>query len=68
MAFVGRFFDPPAQSHYLFGPRGTGKSAWTQHHYRDSVRMDLLHPATLQRYRARHDASSIWCAPSPTGK
>ena len=52
MAFVGRFFDPPAQSYYLFGPRGTGKSAWTQHHYRDSVRIDLLHPATLQRYRA----------------
>ena len=53
MAFVDRFFDPPAQSYYLFGPRGTGKSAWTQRHYRDSVRIDLLHPATLLRYRAR---------------
>ena len=55
MAFVGRFFDPPAQSYYLFGPRGTGKSAWTQHRYRDRVRIDLLRPATLQRYRARPD-------------
>ena len=53
VAFVGRFFDPPAGSYYLFGPRGTGKSAWTQRHYPDSVRVDLLHPATLQRYRAR---------------
>lgn len=35
MAFVGRFFDPPGQSYYLFGPRGTGKSAWTQRRYRD---------------------------------
>ena len=55
MAFVGRFFEPPAQSYYLFGPRGTGKSAWTQHRYRDSVCIDLLRPATLQRYRARPD-------------
>ena len=53
MAFVGRFFDPPGQSYYLFGPRGTGKSAWTQRRYRDGVRIDLLHPATAQRYRAR---------------
>ena len=53
MAFVDRFFEPPAQSYYLFGPRGTGKSAWTQRRYPGSVRIDLLHPATLQRYRAR---------------
>ena len=45
MAFVGRSFDPTVQSYYLFGPRGTGKSAWTQHRYPDSVRIDLLHPA-----------------------
>lgn len=45
-------FDPPGQSYYLFGPRGTGKSAWTQRRYRDGVRIDLLHPATAQRYRA----------------
>ena len=53
MAFVDRFFEPPARSYYLFGPRGTGKSAWTQRHYPASMRIDLLHPATLQRYRAR---------------
>ena len=53
MAFLGRFFEPPAESYFLFGPRGTGKSAWTQRRYPDGVRIDLLHPATLQRYRAR---------------
>ena len=53
MAFVGRFFDPPAQSFFLFGPRGTGKSAWTQRQYPGAVRVDLLNPATLQRFRAR---------------
>lgn len=59
MAFVGRFFDPPGQSYYLFGPRGTGKSAWTQRRYRDGVRIDLLHPATAQRYRARRAGRAI---------
>ena len=53
MAFIGRFFEPPAESYFLFGPRGTGKSAWTQRRYPDGIRIDLLHPATLQRYRAR---------------
>ena len=68
MAFVGRFFDPPAQSYYLFGPRGTGKSAWTQRHYQDSVRIDLLHPATLQRYRARPERLFDLVRAQPDGK
>ena len=69
MAFAGRFFDPPAQSCYLFGPpRGTGKSAWTQHRYRDSVRIDLLRPATLQRYRARPDRLSDLVHAQPHGQ
>ena len=53
LEFVGRFFEPPEQSYYLFGPRGTGKSAWVRRRYPGGVRIDLLHPATLQRYRAR---------------
>ncbi len=53
MEFVNRFFDPPLQSYYLFGPRGTGKSAWTQRYYKDSLRIDLLQPDILRRFRAR---------------
>ena len=68
MAFVGRFFDHPGQSYYLFGPRGTGKSAWTQRHYPDSVRIDLLHPATLQRYRARPERLFDLVRAQPAGQ
>ena len=53
MEFLSRFFEPPQQSYYLFGPRGTGKSAWTQRHYRDAIRIDMLQPDTLRRFRAR---------------
>ena len=53
MEFLSRFFEPPQQSYYLFGPRGTGKSAWTQRHYRDALRIDMLQPDTLRRFRAR---------------
>ena len=68
MAFVGRFFDPPAQSFFLFGPRGTGKSAWTQRQYPDAVRVDLLHPATLQRFRARPERLFEVVRAEPAGR
>jgi predicted AAA+ superfamily ATPase len=28
MAVLDRFLQPPADSFFLFGPRGTGKSTW----------------------------------------
>ena len=68
MAFVGRFFDPPAQSFFLFGPRGTGKSAWTQRQYPGAVRIDLLHPATLQRFRARPERLFEVVRAEPAGR
>lgn len=30
------------RSFFLFGPRGTGKSSWTQRHFADAVIIDLL--------------------------
>ena len=68
MAFVGRLFDPPAQSFFLFGPRGTGKSAWTQRQYPGAVRVDLLHPATLQRFRARPERLFEVVRAEPAGR
>ena len=68
MAFVGRFFDPPAQSFFLFGRRGTGKSAWTQRQYPGAVRVDLLHPATLQRFRARPERLFEVVRAEPAGR
>ncbi len=33
---------PQQKSFFLFGPRGTGKSTWVQHVFKDSVYLDLL--------------------------
>jgi predicted AAA+ superfamily ATPase len=53
MEFIPRFFHPPAGSFFLFGPRGTGKSLWTQVTFPDALRIDLLDPNTLRQHSAR---------------
>jgi predicted AAA+ superfamily ATPase len=53
MDLYKRFFDPPAQSFFLFGPRGTGKSTWVRETLGDSLRLDLLDPETCRQYQAR---------------
>ncbi len=54
MEFVTRFFQPPhSGSYFLFGPRGTGKSSWTQHQYPDALRIDLLDPPVFRTSSAR---------------
>lgn len=50
---VGRFLVPPQGSFFLFGPRGTGKSTWTQTALPRAVRFDLLDPATFRELAAR---------------
>lgn len=52
MEIVSRFFDPPKGSYFLFGPRGTGKSLWTQTHYPEAIRLDLLDPTIFRTYSA----------------
>lgn len=53
MEFVPRFFDPPSTSYFLFGPRGTGKSLWTQRAVPDALRIDLLEPDQFRLYASR---------------
>ena len=53
MEFIPRFFTAPRGSFFLFGPRGTGKSLWTQTAYPDALRVDLLDPHALRLYSAR---------------
>ena len=48
-----RFFQPPGQHYFLFGPRGTGKSTFLKKSYPDAFYIDLLHPNTLRRYQTR---------------
>jgi predicted AAA+ superfamily ATPase len=53
MEIVERFFRPPQGSYFLFGPRGTGKSVWTQRFYPDALRLDLLDPEVFRFYSSR---------------
>jgi uncharacterized protein len=53
VATVGRLFQPPKGSFFLFGPRGTGKSTWLQGAFPDALRIDLLAPEIHRAYVAR---------------
>lgn len=53
MEFIDRFFNDPQDSFFLFGPRGTGKSTWVQHRFKDAPRIDLLSPEEFRIYSAR---------------
>ncbi len=53
MEFVRRFFQPPEASHFLFGPRGTGKSTFLMQAFADALWVDLLRPEVHQRFAAR---------------
>ncbi len=44
----------PGRDHFfLLGPRGTGKTLWSTHHYPKALRIDLLDPETLRLLSAR---------------
>lgn len=48
-----RFFIPPIDHFFLLGPRGTGKTWFTQRFFPDALRVDLLEPETLRLLSAR---------------
>lgn len=50
MEFISRFLKKPFRSFFLFGPRGTGKSLWTQHCFKEAIRLDFLQPDVFRRY------------------
>jgi len=47
-----RYFYPPNQSYFLFGPRGTGKSTFLKRTYPDAMYIDLLKPDIQRRLLA----------------
>ncbi|MCY4441620.1 MAG: AAA family ATPase [Deltaproteobacteria bacterium] len=65
MEFRSRFFDIPAQSCFLFGPRGTGKSTWLRHRLPDALFLDLLEPALHRSLNARPERLRELLAGSP---
>ncbi len=52
METINRFFKPPKQSFFLFGPRGTRKSTLVRRHFKDAIYLDLLDPEVFRTYSA----------------
>ena len=65
MDITRRFFRIPAQSSFLFGPRGTGKSTWLRHELPGALYLDLLDPALHRRLIARPERLRHLLAGSP---
>jgi len=53
MELVSRFLPIPAQSFFLFGPRGTGKTTWLRQRFPDALYLDLLKPDLFRELSAR---------------
>ncbi len=54
-ALLKRFFTPPKQSFFLFGPRGTGKSTWMKALFPDALYLNLLLSTVREKFRAYPD-------------
>jgi predicted AAA+ superfamily ATPase len=52
MELIGRFFQPPRGSFFLFGPRGTGKSTFVHQHFKNALFIDLLDPERVRFFSA----------------
>lgn len=50
MEFISRFLKKPSGSFFLFGPRGTGKSLWTEYCFKEAIRLDFLQPDVFRTY------------------
>jgi len=50
MDTISRFFKPPKDSFFLFGPRGTGKSTFLKMGFPDALVVNLLDPDSYRTY------------------
>jgi len=53
LELLSRFFEPPQDSFFLFGPRGTGKSTWAGQAFEHALKLDLLQPDLFRSLSAR---------------
>jgi len=53
---IKRLLRKPEQSILLLGPRGTGKSTWIHHHFKDAVIYDLLNTSESLRLSREPEA------------
>lgn len=68
MESVSRFLKKPAGHFFLFGPRGTGKTWWSEAAFPDAVRIDLLDPETMRSLSARPERLREIIAGHPRAK
>ncbi|MCP5102730.1 MAG: ATP-binding protein [bacterium] len=50
--YLKRVLPVPKQSFFLFGPRGTGKTTWVNHEFKNAHRFNLLDESLYQSYMA----------------
>ena len=53
METISRFFQPPEDSFFLFGPRGTGKTTLVKYYYPNALMLDMLEPDTFRVFSAK---------------
>jgi predicted AAA+ superfamily ATPase len=55
---IARLLSKTSRSTLLLGPRGTGKSTWIHHHFKDAIIYDLL--STSEALRLSRDPSALY--------
>jgi len=65
MEILGRFFQDPAGSFFLFGPRGTGKTTFLNLAFPQALRVDLLSPEEHRAYLSRPERLAGLVAANP---
>jgi len=66
MELIGRFFNDPEASFFLFGARGTGKSTWLKMNFtHDILYVDLLNPENFRKYSAKPERLEELLAGNP---
>src|SRR5437773_2046844 len=68
MDYLKRFVPKLDQSHFLFGPRGSGKSTWLRHAYPKALYLDLLDPVLFRDLSSRPERLKEQIAKAPAGQ
>lgn len=68
MKYYKRIVPKLDQSHFLFGPRGTGKSTWLRRVYPKALHLDLLDPVLLRDLSAKPERLRDAIAGTPVSK
>ena len=68
LSFIPRALPLPKGHFFLLGPRGTGKAAWCNQQFKDSLRIDLLNAAVLREYASQPERLIATVTASPNRK